>query len=290
MKKKKQLSVIEGEVQDGDAECLVLDGDITQGEINHLNKHNITIYLKSRFQFLKKQDGLRPMCLHVLLGTAGSGKSTLSKTIILDVAKEERVLIWLTEESKNDFLLGYLKLPGARESLANLAFVEEESLSDRYTQNWDGIVTMVNIAIDTHKPALFVMDNITTSVVYESMKIAEHNEFIRYLKFTSKKKQFATLIIAHTGKGIVDSNRRLIGLGDVKGTSALENKAEYFYVYQRICIADQFYPFVRVIKSRYHQNNASFFLKFNKFTSGYESDNEVAYTQLESWFTDANKR
>jgi predicted AAA+ superfamily ATPase len=80
----------------------------------------------SRYQFLKAHNGIRPNCLHGLMGSTGCGKSTLVKCIIAEAASGKRVLVWISEENVVDYqeLINVLD----KSVLSNILFVEEKEI------------------------------------------------------------------------------------------------------------------------------------------------------------------
>jgi KaiC/GvpD/RAD55 family RecA-like ATPase len=72
-----------------------------------LENNNKTFFSHSRFKFIEKHKGLRPGLMHVLLGTTGSGKTTLSRSILSDICKRDKVLFYSTEETKDQFMIQF---------------------------------------------------------------------------------------------------------------------------------------------------------------------------------------
>jgi KaiC/GvpD/RAD55 family RecA-like ATPase len=64
----------------------------------------LVLFPSIQFDFLKGHNGFQAGMCHVLVGTTGTGKSTLARSILAQQAKETNVFYYSSEETKNEFI------------------------------------------------------------------------------------------------------------------------------------------------------------------------------------------
>ena len=63
------------------------NADVTHEVVTTFTKYTNKTFFKTRLNFLGQINGLRPQKFHLVIGTAGGGKSTLLRTILLDMVE-----------------------------------------------------------------------------------------------------------------------------------------------------------------------------------------------------------
>ena len=74
---------------------IMLKEPVSDFEVQMHSELKDRVEIPSRYEFLKAHNGIRPNCLHGMIGTTGCGKSTLLKCIIAETAQHKKVLVWL---------------------------------------------------------------------------------------------------------------------------------------------------------------------------------------------------
>ncbi len=253
---------------------------ISDKKEKRLKDFNHYEFFPTSFQFLAGNRGLRPEKLHLILGTTGSGKSSLARAMLVDTASKSKVLSLLSEESHDDFCLGLSYSNLSNEIKSNIFVRSELELDNNIIYSIENYRHHIELLINHHSPHAVFYDNLTTSMIYMGMSPQEQSQHIHWWKNLALKKGFALVVIAHTRAGIADNMSKLIEDSDIRGSKTPSNIAEYLYIFQRLRISDRFYPFIRVVKSRSHQNNGIYFLKFDATKRAYVSDKKVDYQEF----------
>jgi hypothetical protein len=194
-------------------------------EMNARVELNQTSYFKSNFNFLKAINGLRPGELHMILAPSGAGKSTLMRSILLDINESgSSVLLWLTEESSNQFKTA---MSYSKTSLTNVSLFSEVD-NGFFERN----IEPIRQALNTLKPDIFILDNLTASVSYELLRPAQQTVYIIELKKMCYEMGIPFLIFGHTNMGEADLRGREIGLNDIRGGKGVAMLFEFVYTLQ----------------------------------------------------------
>ena len=241
-------------------------------------------FFSSRFTFLNSHKSFRPKCFHTFLGRTGSGKSTLIRTILLDLLKEQRVLVWLSEEDKQSFMKGMYAACGDAELLNNAIVFSE--LDEKNTS--DGILEKVSSIVNYENPAIILLDNLTTSIA-STGRFEQQEKNIRDLHAMAKAKDIPIIIVAHT-RSEVNTNR-LMAEEDIRGSKTVPNLSEYFYIMQMIEDETSKMQTIRVTKSRYHDKAPGkiYRLIYNSDKRNYDKDNELSFAFFKEIFNRRNK-
>lgn len=257
-------------------------------ELKILEKVN-TQYFKSRFEFLKIHNGIRPGELHLLMAGTGVGKSTLTKAIIQDSTQSGRVLLYLTEETVEDFKYQAIisKLP--QSTLKRLTVFSEQDCKSTVGMGKAMTLKLIRDLIEKHKPDLFVMDNLTTCSGYGEIK--EQEDFAAQLKFTMSDTGCAGFVVAHTGSHVSKYNQKLLTTEDLRGNKHVANLMPYFYCYQMFETSDgRKYPFINIQKCRKPQiTNHIFALDYNKDLNIHTGDFQLPFEDLKAVYDDRMK-
>lgn len=237
--------------------------------IDLLNKDNQTQVFPSVYNFLNVHRGLRPGRFHVLVGSTGIGKSSITKQIVYDCAKAKRVSWWLSEENYESCML-------------NCKDSWKEELNHKRIQVWceadnksgrDGMMDALRQAIIMSDVLIF--DNLSTSALYEELSPNDKSEFVRKLKDFCYEKRTTCLVISHTSKN-AQTGYKLMTDADVRGVHTLCNIAEYLYLVQRIMIEGKIKTLLQVYKHRYHAiEDRIFQLYFDVHRKIYNADSPV---------------
>ncbi|MEE8298424.1 MAG: AAA family ATPase [Thermodesulfobacteriota bacterium] len=237
---------------------VVKTGRMTKGERTAIREQADRCIWNSRFEFLTAHNGHRPGKIHVYLATPGGGKSTLGRSLILDAinslieSKEPgNILLWLSEESREDFLVELDRSGFDNKHLDRLLIFSEFDESDDLKSSSQVLTRLWEICNDEdNNIVLTFLDNITTSATYMDQKPSIQSQVANALKRMASKLDIPLIIFAHTGAEINDNINRLINMNDIRGGKAIVNLAEFFYIMQRFILDQYIYPTLRITKHR----------------------------------------
>lgn len=238
-------------------------------------------FLQSKFNFLKDHFGFRKGCVHMILGTTGSGKSTLVRSILVEILNSgKRTLIYSCEEDIKDFEI-------------NLAYVKEPILTDKLrifhesdmiertegVSNIEDFIKQLHMCIVENEIEILIFDNITTSNFYEQNKKAA--ETATKLKALCEKTNIPFLIVAHTSASIREG--MFFDASCIRGFRTIANTAQYLYCYYRVRDSngglESVYNFLCTDKGRRHAkaSKSCYRLFFDHETRMFNSDQNVNY-------------
>lgn len=213
--------------------------------------------IKSSLSFLVNINGWRPGCVHVLLGTTSSGKSTLVRSIIHDILTNNdavKISLFLSEESSDEYSLELYK------AFRNLDFKKRVNIyseQDVLDKNKSSQLLEKAFSDDSQ---LVVYDNLTTSMVYGE-KYEDQSTMAIKLKTATKKSNKAFIAIAHTNN-VHKNSRDLIDSGSIRGSKTISNIAEFFFINHQISSDGNLYNFIQIEKHR-NQNPEEKFFRLN---------------------------
>lgn len=239
---------------------------------------------ESRFKFLNGHYGLRPGLAHGVLGTPGSGKSTLVKSILSDTAEAMKCLVYLTEEEIKEY---QGKLSTLKCNMDNVVFIREKDIDTNRYQSLDSLLTyLFEEFLGAGIEALF-WDNLTTSKIYEALKPNIQGYFFTRIQTFCSENNIIFVYVAHTKQGISDNHRQMIEGEDMRGTAYAFTQSPYFYIFQRFTIDTKVYAFVHVRKHRFHELEQKHFLL--NFKDGiYHDDRQLEFSTLNEFFKQRN--
>jgi ABC-type iron transport system FetAB ATPase subunit len=245
------------------------------------------VHFHSKLGFLNAHNGLRRGSLHMVIGTTGGGKSTLTRTLLRDIIFNKdnkcQVGLWLSEETLDDYKkqLAY-GVPSHERLLSTEAISELEStnVSKFSFIEW----------LEMTKPDICIFDNITTSKLYMDKRPAEQAELATQIKNITKKLNIAMVLIAHTDANVTDSQRGLINLNQIRGSKSICNLVEFAYILQRFEIGQAYFPTVRVVKSRSQELLHSLYhLKYDPRLRAFSGDSALDFEQFKEAYGKRNR-
>lgn len=249
-----------------------------------------TSYVYSKFGFLKSHFGLRPEKLHVLIATAGSGKSTLVRSITSEAAARCKTLVILSEETVEDFKVEYCIAQGANKSYDNLRVISElDQLSKYKTSDYLKFYRDLTEMVKTEKYEVIIYDNVTTSNFYGETP-TQQSEVAKILKQIAIHTGCPLFIIAHTKAEINDQFAGLIEESHIRGSKTITNLAQFVYIMQRFTINNEFYPTIKLRKYRgYHPKELLYSLEYNRETKTYINDFVLPFKKFKEIFKMRNQ-
>lgn len=235
----------------------------------------------SRYEFLKKHNGIRPNCLHGMIGTMGSGKSTLFKCVIAETASNSKVLVWLSEEKVVEYqpLLNYLD----RSCVKNIAFVEEKQIPKEYKENHENFCEYFEQMVEESEAEVVFIDNITTSAFYNNKfglngQVDTADYFIDFVK-----RKCSVFYVGHTSSEVTDNFGKVVSPEQIRGSKHLPILTEYMYIMQKFTTEEKQYNVLRVAKYRHHEEARGWYaLKYEK--KAYIGDSKVPFAVINRIF------
>jgi ABC-type dipeptide/oligopeptide/nickel transport system ATPase component len=254
-------------------------------EVKKFQDSTLSQYARSRFNFLNVHQGLRPGIAHGVLGTPGSGKSTLVKSIIADTAEKLKTLVWLSEETIVQYQ-GKLSLLKCK--MDNVVFIEERDIKENAYPTLDSLIMFLTEEIAASGVKAFFWDNLTTSKIYESLKPNIQGKFFTAILNFCDENDIIFVYVAHTKQGISDNHRQLIEGEDMRGSAYPFTQSPYFYIFQRFTIGTKVYAFVHVRKHRFHDEVEQKFYLLNFKDGIYVDDRQLEFNKLNDFFKQRN--
>lgn len=235
---------------------------MTPEEFKDQECKNNTCFYPTRFNFLKKQNGLRPNSLHVVLGGSGRGKSTLVRPMVIDACKDpmNKACIWLTEEIIIDykFQLNLQTSSDDRETLKQIEIFSEVNMPN-LPKTLDGYLARISQTIDETKCNVLLFDNITTSGIINNLPVGQQGLAISAIRDLAEIKNIAVVVVAHTSKGSAHGNVQIM-IDDVRGNATITNTSPFVYVLQSITNLSGRKDFLHVAKGRNYPHHLKYFM------------------------------
>jgi len=254
-----------------------------------MRRRNIARDFATHLKVFSNHNGLRRNKMHLMIAPTGVGKSTFARTMIIDFLEnncESKILLWLTEETIQDFEQEFVF--GLPEGLntENLTIISEQELLE--SEGPEEIKRDISELVDFYNFDLVVCDNITTSRLYTAKGIESENKAALWLKSLCKR-NLALFIIAHTGAGVVENTNKLIDENDIRGSKMLTTLVEFLYVFQPMYVGGTLYQFINFKKHR-GQPIASKYLQliYNHETRIFRKQKYIEFEFLKSIFKTRN--
>lgn len=259
--------------------------------LDRIKSENKSFFHKTNFSFLKEHNGFRNGAMHLLLGSASGGKSTLRNTLMIDFLeanKEKIIFLYLSEETLLDFERDLADCEKLRSVCDRIKiFSEQDSLQDVSMQNEKASFLVDQVAMSGCD--LFIFDNITTSILYgEDFKT--QGQFVLDLKARIQLLGIPVLVVAHTGAAVKTSGFDLIDQNDIRGSKTIVNISQFLYVMQTFAIQDHKVTTVRITKHRsFDVDNHFFMLRYKKEDRVYIFDLPLTFEEVNELYKKQNR-
>ena len=227
-----------------------LTSKITKTEKDLLKQDKEKVYFHSNYDFLSCHKGFRPCHIHTILGNAGGGKSTLIRSLIIDVLcnrPAKKVLLWLSEETRLQFLteFGYSDFEEFKND--NFLIYSEMDAKGKTPRQ---IFEDIEIIVRNKEVDILIYDNITTSKLYMDRTVAEQSAFCTAIKNAASRWAIPVVLVAHTNANITENYEKIINMNDIRGGKTLINLSEFFYILQTFYIESDRFMTLRITKHR----------------------------------------
>lgn len=255
--------------------------ELDKEKIEEYKKQSNTIYFNTRINFLKNHNGIRPNKMHLVIAPTHAGKSTLVRTILTDFVfrnKDKKVLLILSEESREDFLAEFSSAVPVDNVLSNIRILSEQDWSETSLEDLEKNITE---HIDYFGIDIVFFDNITTSKLYNDRSVKEQSAVSTWLKNLTKKTTL--FLIAHSLGN--DFNNRLLNENDIRGSKTITNLTEFLYILQPMYVGERIYQFINITKHRGQSIKNKFYqLIYDKDIKAFSGADAVDFEQVASIF------
>lgn len=262
-------------------------------EVEDLKKESNITHYPSKFNFLREHNGYKKGQMHLVMGISGGGKSTLIRSLLLDVlgSIEKKVLVWLSEETINAFMVEISKTGVFDDESEPMNKV---SIYSEIEQDKDAkaiCIDMQNL-IKSGEYDFIIYDNITTSKLYEGNKPKQQGEFAMWFKKQIAEADIPALVVAHTKADVTENINRIINDNDIRGGKGIVNLSPFIYILQRFREGTSIFPTITIQKargtnvkdtiyllnytSRYYINAGDKKISFNIFSDAFASRNKLS--------------
>jgi len=284
---------------------MVENGIMTRDEFNKISDLHDTQKYRSKLNFLNDHNGLRPGEIHTILGPKGGGKSTLVRTIIIEILQNmKKAYCFLSEEETHIYKAPIYKVfkKIIESKISNQALVEEktnsfmtnlliESQFNLRPENRRlyGFIARLEFIIKEKDIQVFIMDNTTTSFI-NRLKIDQQAEAIELLKEIAVKYSIVIILVLHTAKG-TDINKIILDGDHVRGNATSINMGSYNYLIQTYFRCEPPRVFLTTDKARYHQkaNKKVYELHYDRDLEMFTHDIKSDYNQIKKVMKDLRK-
>ena len=255
--------------------------ELDEEQIKKYKINSNKIFFETKLNFLKCHRGIRPNKMHLLIAPTHAGKSTLVRSLLCDYVfrnKDAKVLLILSEETRQDFLTEFSNTVPVHDVLSNIRILSEQDWSDTSLEDFE---KNINEHIDYFGIDLVLFDNITTSKLYNDRSVKEQSAVSTWLKNLTKK---TTLFLVAHSLGS-DFNNRLLNENDIRGSKTITNLTEFLYVLQPLYVGERIYQFINIIKHRGQNIKNKFYqLVYDKELKAFSGADAVDFEQVASIF------
>lgn len=260
--------------------------ELDDEQIREYKLKSNTTFFESKLKFLKSHRGIRPNKMHLLIAPTHAGKSTMVRSIICDFIfknKDKKILLILSEESREDFVTEFSNTVPAHDILGNIRILSEQDWSDH---DVDELEKGISEHINHYSIDLVIFDNITTSKIYNDRSVKEQSKVSIWLK--NMCKQTTLFLIAHSLGS--DFNNRLLDENDIRGSKTITNLTEFLYILQPVYVGDKLYQFINIKKHRGQEVKSKFYqLNYDKYLKAFSEDKPVDFEAMAYIFKKRNQ-
>ncbi|MDH3324047.1 MAG: hypothetical protein OEL89_00250 [Candidatus Peregrinibacteria bacterium] len=260
-------------------------------EIKYFKQLSERVYFKSHYNFTNTINGFNKGKTHVFMATEGAGKTTWVKSVLFDtIAANQgvRILIWLSEESIDDFKTDLAIADVRSDKLKNVFIVSEQDFD--FNTPKKVLDSMENFIKELDVDIVF-FDNITTSECYLYENGRYEAESSKRVKKIAKRANIAMIIIAHADSLSSKNRSVLMESSNIRGNKTMSNLAEYFYILQYSMINNVRVTFLRLTKHRPNKNVENYFFRlfYNPKTGIFDSDSIISFEEMKEFLNRGNK-
>ncbi len=259
----------------------MLKQPVSEFDIKMQAELNDQTLVHSRYAFLKAHNGLRPNSLHGIMSSTSAGKSTLMKCIITETAANNKVLVWLSEETVSEYqgLINFID----KSALSNITFVEEKEIPAEYKERQSDFFEYFEQMVEESGAKWVFIDNVTTSAFYnQRYGINGQNHSAEFLRGFVKK-ACSIIYAAHTRSDITENYSKVIASEDIRGSKELPMMTEYLYIIQKFTSNDKQYNVLRNAKYRHHEAASGWFALVYK-QKAYIGDQSIKFSLVNQIF------
>lgn len=243
-------------------------------------------FAQTSFGFINDHFGLKKKQMNLLIGTTGTGKSTLARSILYDLTGKHRVMLCSSEECWTDLEDNLLLLGFDQGRLDNIVFVHEQAeLKDVSTEhtNYSELFSILGRIFINKGCEIFFFDNITASKFYNGAMPQHQVTFQNKMRDFISDRNCPGFLVAHADAKTRDGQAMRITANDVRGSKNLSNTTEYIYTYEFWKLntsksKDPVAAFVTVEKCRnpLGNNRKKYLLEFSPHFKRYVADKPMS--------------
>jgi len=263
--------------------------DMSDESISKKIQNNNARNFATNLKLFANHNGLRRNKMHLLIAPTGVGKSTFTRTMILDFVlnnPDMKMLLWLTEETVGDFEEEFAKCANSvKVNYEKLDVVSEQDL--HISEGTEAIKKYIKDSVEYNKYDVVIVDNITTSKMYLSANPSSQADIAGWLKMFCKR-NLALFVIAHTGANVADG--KLLDENDIRGSKAITTLTEFLYILQPFYVGSRLFQFFVTKKSRSQPVQSKYIgMKYNKDTSTFCNGAYVNFDDMKGIFKKRNR-
>lgn len=278
---------------------------IEKDQLREIITKRETTQFKSSFGFLQAHNGIRLGHIHNIIASTGASKSTLTRSIVLELAEQTKVLLIINEETAEQYTTDMnvqLRRKIVKETLSvrseeeiqrilnNIIIIHE--IDDNIPTNPGGggdnnFISFLKRKIATTGAQIVVYDNITSGFITRN-PVNIQNEISSAMIKLCRETDIALIVVLHTKKD--HPPNKMTRSEDVKGLSIFPTNASYVYTITMFSSNDKKRPILWVTKSREHAyaDGKRFELFYDPVSRMYESDKPVTEDELVDIYSWAN--
>lgn len=233
------------------------------------------VEFQTGFDFLRQHNGWRRGKVHVLVGSQGIGKSTLTRSLVTDlVTNNPKVKIgwWLSEESVSTAKKGLYRQQKTIEPFLGVTYASEVEINSGHKSKFEMFVNKCDMDF-------LIFDNLSTSSMYN--KYDDQVEVLARLKAAANRLDIPVFLVIHTAKGISYNSMVELTGADIKGAGKLGDIAEFLYIAQEFRLNGKRHQYIKIDKHRdQYPDDLNYKLEFCPKTKHHVSDRAVDYTTI----------
>lgn len=261
-----------------------------QKELSMLMHESKKTDYKTHYNFIRAHNGYRKGKIHLAIGPSSGGKSTLTRSLILDfllsLKFDEFVHVHLSEESEIEFLIEIGSTGLGFDKIKQIIITSEQ---DNEYKNENDLFLKLNESLSNNKVMGLFFDNITTSFCYIDKKTSTQADISLKIKKLCKINNIPIILIAHTGGDSTMASSRLIEMNDIRGGKSLTNIVEFMYILQPIFVENTRYNIIRVVKHRGTTlTNPYFKLEYSSKSKLFTCDTSIEFKEFKGIFNKRN--